>query len=140
MTARVATHPAIKIGDLRLTELEARVVLEALELLSETEHGRLDGIVRTLVCDLYRGMDAQVAATLERLMAQASDALHPGRSSFAEDEVPDLGILVEGLRRLAADDHEGYLRYRKLLQHRHKVRLAKTREARRRGATKEKQP
>lgn len=124
--------PYIVFGPRRLSGIEARAVLEMLDVMAEIMYGRFDAALRTLTCNLTRKVKPAHAETVGQLLEQASQCLHPGRSSLRDDELSDLGMLIERLRRLAAADQDGYGRYHELLRERYKQRLLQVRETRRR--------
>lgn len=123
--------PYILIGGKRLSGIEARAVLEMLDVMAEIMYGRFDAALRILACDLFRRIAPAQVEKVGRLLEEASQALHPGRPSLRDDELTDLGLLIERLRRLAAGDEEGYRSYHELLRTRYKARLTQDREQRR---------
>lgn len=127
----VQPWPHVVLSGRRLSGIEARAVLEVLDLAAEVLFGRFDSVLRIVACDLSRRVAPAQVEAVGRLLEQASDCLHPGRPSLHDSELTDLGLLVERLRRLAAGDEEGYVRYHEMLRARYKARLAQDRQRRR---------
>ncbi|OAI41692.1 hypothetical protein AYO40_02545 [Planctomycetaceae bacterium SCGC AG-212-D15] len=131
----VKPWPHVVLSGRRLSGFEARALLEVLDVVGEILYGRFDAALRAITCDLARKVKPAQVEAVGRLLDEASHALHPGRASLRDEELTDLGLLVERLRRLAAGDEEGYARYHAMLRDRYKARLIQAREARRREAS-----